>query len=70
MLMQVNVRDPQYTSQVEAVLAGKDFYSFVTQTQEDKSTLLREVKTLSFIFNISPWQYFLGRGGVGSHSEN
>ena len=42
--MQVNVGDANYTRQVEAVLAGKDFYSFVTQTQEDKSLILREVR--------------------------
>lgn len=42
-MFKVNVRDAKYTSQVEAVLSGKDFFSFVTQTQEDKSTLLREV---------------------------
>ena len=41
--VKVNVRDAKYTSQVEAVLSGKDFFSFVTQTQEDKSILLREV---------------------------
>ena len=40
----MNVRDSSYTSQVEAVLAGKDFYSFVTLTKEDKSTLLKEVQ--------------------------
>lgn len=41
--VKVNVRDAKYTSQVEAVLSGKDFFSFVTLTQEDKSTFLREV---------------------------
>ena len=50
--LQVNVRDSSYTSQVEAVLAGKDFYSFVTLTKEDKSTLLKEVQyALSAIAN-------------------
>jgi hypothetical protein len=42
-LLSVNVRDPSYTSQVEAVLAGRDFYSFVALTKEDKSTLLNEL---------------------------
>lgn len=43
-LLSVNVRDPSYISQVEAVLAGRDFYSFVALNKEDKSTLLQEVE--------------------------
>ena len=47
--VQVNVRDASYTSQVEAVLAGRDFYSFVALTKEDKSTLLKEVHSFACV---------------------
>ena len=58
-MVQVNVRDANYTSQVEAVLAGKDFYSFVTQTQEDKSFLLKEVKVHFSIHTFSSCAFML-----------
>ena len=39
----VNIKDRQYTNAIEAFLSGRDFFSFVTQNQEDMEKFLREV---------------------------
>ncbi len=41
--MSLNVVDPQYTKQVEAFFSGRDFASFIAQTEEDREKFLREV---------------------------
>ena len=43
-VLKVNIKEPQYTNAIEAFLSGRDFYSFVTQNQEDMETFLREVR--------------------------
>ena len=42
----VNIKDRQYTNAIEAFLSGRDFFSFVTQNQEDMEKFLREVNRL------------------------
>lgn len=39
----VNIKEPRYTNAIEAFLSGRDFFSFVTQNQEDMEKFLREV---------------------------
>lgn len=42
--MSLNVRDARYVKQAEAFFSGRDFYSFVAQSEEDKEKFLREVR--------------------------
>ena len=42
-MLSVNIVDRQYVNQVEAFLSGKDFMSFIAQSEEDKEMFLKEV---------------------------
>ena len=44
--MSINILAPCYDKQVEAFFAGRDFFSFVAQNEEDMEQFLREVGTL------------------------
>ena len=45
----VNIKDRRYEAQVEALLGGRDFFSFVAQNEEDRETFLREVRAAIFL---------------------
>ena len=50
----VNIKDSRYTNAIEAFLSGRDFFSFVTQNQEDMEKFLREVNhVLTFFITCS-----------------
>lgn len=40
--MSLNILEPGYTKQAEAFFLGRDFFSFIAQTEEDKETFLKE----------------------------
>ena len=44
MAVSVNIKDRRYVAQVEALLGGRDFYSFVAQNEQDRETFLKEVR--------------------------